>query len=449
MEPVAKRWFVPVRGGLIGLFEDWSDRLRKSPSFVSICVFASGNLLVSALSALGGIIQARWISPEVMGEFRKYGILTGYFTVFLVVTNDGLARQYSYLIGKGERDESERVAGAAKSWYLFSSWLATAIFSFLIIRAGLRKEWVAVLGWATQVVLSWSVLYGAYLGILYRNAHDFKKLTVNAVVGSALSFILLVAVKFFGFWGLCVRQSVGTGVGLWLTIRNAPLKVKPVVDIARLKHLARIGIPMSLAGYLSTSLWSSTEAFVILKQCGEKALGLVAVALFIVGAAQTLTNSIHQVYVPRITQHFGKNDDFVASLRFTLKPTAINFLVSLVIVAATLLCISPLMQLLIPKYVEAVPSIRLLIWILPLQALQMPLILFKANLMYWHLFIPAVAGFLLFLGLAWLANDSLVGLIVASLSGRVLVLLASLLMVYMSNFRNSRRHTYVSGDRVR
>ena len=434
-----------MRGGFIGLRGEWFDRLRNSPSFVSICVFASGNLLVSVLSALGGIIQARWISPEVMGEFRKYGILTGYFTVFLVVANDGLARQYSYLIGKGDREESERVAAAAKSWYLLSSWLATAVFGVLAALAGLRSDWVAVVGWSTQVVLSWSTLYGAYLGILYRNAHDFKKLTVNMLAGSVTSFALLVAVKFFGFWGLCIKQAAGAWAGLWLTVRNVPLKVRPALDSARLLHLAKIGIPMSLAGYLSTSLWSSTEAFLILKQCGEKALGLVAVALFIVGAAQTLTNSIHQVYVPRITQHFGKDDDFVASLRFTLKPTVINFLVSLAIVAATLVCIAPLMRLIIPKYVEAVPSIRLLIWMLPIQALQMPFTLLKANLMYWHLFVPAVAGFLMFMGLAWLANGSLTGLIAASLSGRVFVLLASLLMVYVSHFRNSCRHACASG----
>lgn len=411
------------------------DRLKNSPSFHSIFIFASGNLLISALSALGGVIQARWVSPEVMGEFRTYGILTGYFTVFLVVANDGLARQYSYLIGKGDRDESTRVAGAAKTWYLFSSWLATGVFGCLAVRAMAAANWTAVVGWLTQIVMSWSTLYGAYLGILYRNAHDFKKLTVNSLAGSVTSFVLLVAVKYLGFWGLCLKLAAGAGAGLWLTVRNAPLKVRHAFDRGRLLSLAKIGLPMSLAGYLSTSLWTSTEAFLVLKLCGEKALGLVAVALFIVSSAQTLTNSIHQVYVPRITQRFGQDDDFLASLRYTLKPTLANLLISSAVALALLFCIEPLVRIIIPKYVEAAPAVRLLVWMLPLQALQMPFTLLKANLMYWHLFIPAGVGFLAFLALTRFANGSLLWVLAASLSGRAIVLAASAVMVYMSHFK--------------
>ena len=106
-------------------------KIIKSSSFRTLGIFAGGNLLVAVLGGIGGLIQARWIGPEVLGEFAKYGILTVYFNIGLIFVNEGLSRQFPYLLGKGDRDAALKVAATAKWWYLLSCLVFSLVFAVL------------------------------------------------------------------------------------------------------------------------------------------------------------------------------------------------------------------------------------------------------------------------------------------------------------------------------
>ena len=72
-----------------------------------LAIFASANLFSTVLSGIGGILQATWVDPQILGRFYKYAILTGYVNLLLVFVQDGLSRQYPYLIGAGRKEEAE------------------------------------------------------------------------------------------------------------------------------------------------------------------------------------------------------------------------------------------------------------------------------------------------------------------------------------------------------
>ena len=117
----------------------WLKKILKSPSLQTLGIFAGGNLLVAVLGGLGSLLQARLVGPEVLGELAKFGILTGYLNVGLVLVHDGLMRQFPYLLGQGNKEEALKVAAAAKWWYLFLSWLFTLFFIPMNI-AKIRKN---------------------------------------------------------------------------------------------------------------------------------------------------------------------------------------------------------------------------------------------------------------------------------------------------------------------
>jgi hypothetical protein len=124
------------------------------------------------VSGIGGVVQSRWISPEVFGEFRQYGILTGSLNIGLIIVQDALMRQYPYLIGRGEQGEALKVAAAAKWWYLALSYVFSLAFLVLALFAVLHADLRAAMGWGVQIAAVWSAFYGVYLGVMYRTSQD-------------------------------------------------------------------------------------------------------------------------------------------------------------------------------------------------------------------------------------------------------------------------------------
>ena len=382
-------------------------KILKSPSLHTLGVFAGGSFLISALGGLGGIIQSRWIAPEVFGEFRKYGILAGYFNIGLVIVQDALMRQYPYLIGKGNKEEALKVASAAKWWYLTLSWLFSVVFIALTGLSLFRGDLRASVGWGVQIVVVWTSFYGVYLGIMYRTTQDFKRLTYNNLLSTIFGFFLLVLVKLWGYWGVALRNGLQLLTGLWLNRAHVPVRVKSSFDGDRLKELAKISLPISVPGYISTSLTTATLSFVILKFLGQGELGIYGVSLTLQLMAMTITSSLSQIYYPKIMHNFGESEDFLNCVKYALKPTCLNLIVSVGLVSVLYFVIDPFIRMGIPKYVAAIPVFRILSLSIILTAAALPFIVFISALKYRVIIALSIVRFVSAFGFVFLLPKTL------------------------------------------
>jgi O-antigen/teichoic acid export membrane protein len=357
-------------------------KLINSPSFRTLGVFAGGNFLIAVLSGLGGLIQARWIDPEVFGEFRTFGILTSYLTIGLVLVHDGLMRQYPYLLGQGNKVDALRVAGTAKWWYLLVSWCFSFLFAGLSLTSFLQGDFRAAVGWSVQILVVWGTIYGAYLGVMYRTSSDFKRLTYNSTIASVFGFGALVIVKVWGYWGLAVRAALSNIVALYVSRRYVPVKVKAKFDVRGLIDLAKISLPLSIPGYIGTSFLTASMSFIVLKYCGQHGLGIYGTAFTFQAMAMTLTTAIHQMFSTKLTYKFGETEDVAACLKWARRPTLLSVAAATVLAVALCIMIDPFIRLVLPKYIDAIPVIQILSISLPLAALQLPLIILRTALWY-------------------------------------------------------------------
>jgi O-antigen/teichoic acid export membrane protein len=354
----------------------------KSSSFRTLGVFAGGNLFVAVLGGLGGLIQARWIGPEILGEFAKFGILTAYCNVGLVLVHDGLSRQFPYLLGKGNKDAAIEIAATAKWWYLLLCWFFSLIFAALSLMSVIKGNYRSAVGWAAQIPFIWSAIYGVYLGVMYRSSSDFKRLSYNSVIAKVVDFSSLVAVKLWGYWGLAARTVIGSTMGLYLGRHYVPVKVKATLDVKVLKDLAKISLPISIPGYIGTSFLTASLSFIILKYCGQHGLGIYAMAFTFQAVAMTLTGAIQQMFITKLTYKFGETEDIAACLKWAMRPTFLSVGASTVLALALCCVIGPFISILLPKYMDAIPVIRILALQLPLSAAGLPLLLINAALWY-------------------------------------------------------------------
>jgi O-antigen/teichoic acid export membrane protein len=326
-------------------------KLIKSNSFQTLSIFAGGNILVSVLGGLGGILQSRWVAPEVFGEFRKYAILSGYLNIGLITVQDALMRQYPYLIGKGDKEEALKVVSAAKWWYMMLSYFFSTLFIALTVMSMLRGDFRAAMGWSVQIAVVWTSFYGVYLGVMYRTSQDFKRLTYNSMFSTIMGLFLLVGVKLWGYWGVALRNALQLLTSLWLNHKYMPVRVKGSFDRKRLIQLAKMSLPISVPGYVSTSLTGATISMVILNYLGHTELGVYSLALTLQGMAMVVTLAIGQMFYPKIMCKFGACEDYRASIEYTIKPTCFSLFISLGIVVVLCLTVGPFIKFVIPKYI--------------------------------------------------------------------------------------------------
>lgn len=354
----------------------------QTPSFRTLGVFAGGNLLAGVLGGLAGLIQARWIAPEVFGEFRKFGILTVYLNIGLVLVHDGLSRQFPFLLGQGNKVGALQVAATAKWWYLLLSWTFTLLFAGLALTSVAKADYRSAAGWGVQIPAVWVAIYGAYLGVLYRSSSEFKRLAYNSTITSVIGFAALGIVKLWGYWGLAARAVLVSTLGLYLSRRYVPVKVKAAFDHQGLAALAKISLPISVPSYIATSCLSASLSFIVLQYCGESGLGIYGMALTFQVMAMTLTAAIHQMFITKLTHKYGETGDVAACLQWAKRPTLLSVGAAIVLALVLCLAIGPFIRLVLPMYSATIPVIRILALQLPLSAAALPLLIFTSALWY-------------------------------------------------------------------
>jgi O-antigen/teichoic acid export membrane protein len=364
-------------------------RIFQSPSLYTLGIFAGGNLYAAVLGGLGGLLQARWIEPSVLGEFSKFGIVTSYLFIGVTFVHEGLARQYPYLIGKGHKDEALRVAACAKWWYIFLACAFSFCFLVLAIWRMVNGDFRSGVGWGAQIACVWTATYGLYLSVMYRTSSDFKRLSYNNVISCSFSFIALILVKLLGYWGLATRAVFQNVAGITINRHYVPVKVKATFDSKRLWALARISLPLSIPGYVQSSFLNATVSFIILKYCGQSGLGIYGVALTLQGMAMTFNAAVNQIFIVKLTSKFGETENVVSCLKYARIPTMLSVGVAMGLAVSLSLLIGPLIRLLLPRYEAAIPIIRTLSLVLPLSAAAMPLILLRSAL--WFRSVAALA----------------------------------------------------------
>ena len=155
------------------------NNLLKSSTAKMGAKFTGGNLLVAVIGAVSTLTYGKWIGPEVLGEFNKFGILTGYLTIGIIFVDAGFQRHFQYFLGKNKKDKALEIAAVAHWWFLALFLLGTIIFTVLAIYNLILNDIKAFWGWTAQILGYGLLTYGLYLGTLYRSNKDFLKLNRN------------------------------------------------------------------------------------------------------------------------------------------------------------------------------------------------------------------------------------------------------------------------------
>lgn len=384
------------------------------------------------LGVFGSLVQARYIGPEDMGVFRTFGIVAGYLTFLHLGVFDGLQREIPLQLGRGNRTKAEQAASACLAWIMFISLACGTIFLGMALRAAYYGEWKQVGGWLAYTSVIVATFYGGYLGTTFRTGQQFITLSKTSVISAIAGTLVLPLLPMLGYFGACLRTAVSSISSLFVLHRWRPMRVRPRFDWSSFREVIRIGLPLSGAGYIATSLWVSLEGTFVLAWFGIKVLGLYSMAVFVRTVVAQLAQNMNQVMNVKIYEQYGRSGRVEDCARLILKPTAFAFLASLPLILAGWFALPWAVSLLIPKYLGAISMMRVMLLAMPIMFLSLPVTILWATGRRIDCFTSVIAGFMAFVGLSFLfdrLNVGVLSVLIASILGQAINVLVSYLLI--------------------
>lgn len=407
--------------------------LRHSRTLRTIAVFASGNMLAMLLGVFGSLVQARFIGPEQMGVLRTFTIAAGYLTFLHLGVFDGLQREIPMKLGQGDRQGANSSAAACLSWILLVSGACGLVFLGLAARAALHGDWMRFWGWLTYTPIIISSFYGGYLGTTFRTGQQFVTLSKASVLQALAGTVTLVLMPILGYYGACLRAAMSSVTNLLFLHRWRPMKVRPSLDWRSFLDVIRIGLPLSGAGYIYTSLWVSMEGTLVLHWFGVKVLGLYSISVFVRTLVAELAQNMNHVINVKIYEQYGRTGRAVDCVRLIFKPTAMAVAASLPLIAAGWFALPYVIAVLMPKYVGAISFMRLMLFAMPITFLNLPNTVLWATGRWADCFLSVIAGFVAFVGLSFVFHPLIAGahnVLIASISGQVINIFVSYTLIF-------------------
>lgn len=421
---------------------------RRRRSFVYLMgALAGGNLISAVLSMIGGILQARFVPPSVMGLFRAIGLSQGYAKWLQLGVLNGLNRELPYFVGKDDRQSVEELAAAAQAWAMALSALTGGGMFAVAGWCACRGNWEVAAGWGTNAVLIFFLFYGTgYLQVTFRTGHDFARLAVINVLQSSAALALVILVWYFRFYGLCLRVLISGAIAAAFLYYWRPVRVGPRWSFQRLKQLLIVGAPIFGVGELFTWWITTLDGTLVLHWTGAEGMGLYGV---VVVTAMTTLDMLPAaggaVLYPRMAEQYGRTERLNDLLRMAVKPTILVALGMLPIALISWALVGPAVKMLLPKYVAAIPAARWAVWIPVFSSFQLPNNIFNVARAQ-HLYVAAIGlGIAAYIGsLGWLVREhvDLTAFPQAMLIGRAVCAIACLaLLAYLARSQSAPRTT--------
>lgn len=311
-----------------------------------ILFLSISNIIANALTIVSGLFVAKWLLPEELGSFSSFTIITGYIILIQLGIPSGLSRELPYFLGKGSKEEAYAYASAAQFWQKGLGLVVLTLGAVVSMFCLIRGEYMIAAGSLVIGFTAWQGLYVTkYLKVLYRTNRDFNKLSWIKLVVAATSFISIVFVYKFNFYGLCMRAILVVLIDFAVTYAWRPIKVKARFEKAPFMALMRVGLPMYGVANIY-GLWPLLQRTIVVSLGGPKALGLFALATMVEGAMKTVSSSISSVIYPTMAAQWGTGATVKLLVKSARRP---------IIMASGIFFISiPFAWWILPIFVESV-----------------------------------------------------------------------------------------------
>ncbi len=332
--------------------------LLGRPWLQDIARLGSSSLTYHVLYLLRGVVAARVLGPDLMGIWAAGFLLNMYLTMSHLGSLSAMRRDMTIARGAGDEAKVEALARGGATLALVPALLgacAVTVWVFLSWAALTPTYcWVLLLVAFLSVLQQVGVFYSFCLYVEDRFAAACRSNNVTAV----LLVVTIPLIWWFGLAGLAAGFVLSQAVGLWLLARSAPYPLRPSFDWRHLLKLLWEGVPFLIVNILYTAQMS-IDRLVILEYYEARGLGLYSVALQAAAIVNVLLGAASQVVYSRMMFDYGRLQDTQAVYTLYLRWTTMLCWAIMPLLVLGYFLVTPVIELVLPNYVEAMPAVRM------------------------------------------------------------------------------------------
>lgn len=298
---------------------------------------------------LTGIWTGLELLPTYVGTYGHFGALTA------------AERELPFLLGARREPDFDRLKHTL-FWFVHGAGLllalALAAAAFAMRSRVTEQTFVGMLLYAP---ILWAQLAATYYVVLYRARKRFVELSARQGSSNAIKAALLVAGAYgFGLYGVLV---VELGAALLVAgVLHVGLRERfaRVFDISLLPRLVADGVPM-VAGAIAFETLRGADQMVILATLGPTLLGVYSLTSIICQGLYYIPNVLSTVMYPRFQERYGATSSALSLRRYVELPLDVLADTLLAATAVLLVALPPGITAWFPKYIEAIPPLRVLL----------------------------------------------------------------------------------------
>jgi O-antigen/teichoic acid export membrane protein len=316
------------------------------------------NVFSNILLIISGVLVAQWVSPKTLGLFNSYTLYSTYILLFHFGIPISLGRELPYEIGKGDLKKAYLYAAVAQYYSIALSTISCLILIFISYFLFIHGSIQNSIGTLVIAILCIDGFYTTqYLKNTYRGNADFQLLSWVGINTSLISFISIIFVYLFDFYGLVLRSIIVALLGLFLVYRKRPIKMKPIFDKEIFLELLKKGFPMFLVTQVY-SLWPIFQKTIILSTGGPLALGLFSLSSIVESGITSLSGAVGSFTYVNMSTEWGQGKNVYQLFRNTIKHVLISAIILFLIIPIAWLVLPILVNKYIPNFIDGIEASR-------------------------------------------------------------------------------------------
>lgn len=206
-------------------------------------------------------------------------------------------------------------------------------------------------------------MFFTYLFCLLRAESRFAIVSVGLALFSALSTVFAIIFAYLhpnpllgALWGLLLANVIT--VIYWIT--SASYRFSFSVSFKELREAFYLGVPLIFLGIVDMC-FLSVDRWVIATKFSTQELGYYAIAIMVVNIMGLAATSLSNVLFPIMVEKFAQRKDLVGNENILLIPLNAVAAISPPVVFLIMTFLPIFIELLIPKYVPAIPLVLIML----------------------------------------------------------------------------------------
>jgi O-antigen/teichoic acid export membrane protein len=320
---------------------------------VEFTLLAGSTALFQATRLATGIVAAGLLAPREYAEWGLALAVLAYSVYGNAGITSGLNRELPRFLGQGNHGAAEAAERAALAGSLIAAGVTAGVVAGLAWVAGLSIGMIAAIALAAGV----QQLYLFGQSVLRSRLKFNRASAQQAVLAIVFPLVGLGLLEWLGIVSLGLGQSVAYAVGAAFAGRL--LWRRPHLDLEEIRRLARIGIPIMVAG-LAFALLTTLDRWIVHVALGVDATGLYTIAALLSSSALLVSMVLAQQFYPRMAHMLGRGATSRSLLRVAMIQSGMVAGLVLPLSAGLIFGVPQLVVRLAPEYEASIPALQVL-----------------------------------------------------------------------------------------